>query len=192
MKNKIVTILLLTLLVASCLFVLCSCKNKPPQDTNNQINGNSQTGGNQTNNNQSCENCVVFGKKYYALSADGYNKDQYYKFNKDGTATCNITIKDDNGKETFKSTINFKWFDAGNGQLLMLHNGTKILSGEQDVAIGFGRVMHITKCAIYSDNAYYISEDCVNAIPNYGKIVGNSRKFLELKKDTPKRQVVEN
>ena len=40
MKNKIVTILLLTLLVASCLFVLCSCKNKPPQGANNQTNGN--------------------------------------------------------------------------------------------------------------------------------------------------------
>ena len=182
MKNKIVTILLLTLLVASCLFVLCSCKNKPPQGANNQTNGNNQTGGNQTNN-QSCENCVVFGKKYYALSADGYNKDQYYKFNKDGTATCNITIKDNNGKETFKSTINFKWFDAGNGQLLMLHNGTKILLGEQDVAIGFGRVMHTAKCAIYEGNSYYILEDCLNSIPNYGKLMGGNRKLIELKKD---------
>ena len=168
MKNKIITILLLTLLVASCLLVLCSCKDKMPQDNNNQ------TGGNQTNS-QTCENCIVFGKKYYALDANGYNKDQYYKFNKDGTATCNIVIKDDNGKETFESTINFKWFDAGNGQLLMLHNGTKILLGEQDVAIGFGRVMHTAKCAIYEGNSYYILEDCLNSIPNYGKLMGGNR-----------------
>ena len=168
MKNKIITILLLTLLVVSCLFVLCSCKDKMPQDNNNQ------TGGNQTNS-QTCENCVVFGKKYYALSANGYNKDQYYTFNKDGTATCNIVIKDDNDKETFKSTINFKWFDAGNGQLLMLHNGTKILLGEQDAAIGFGRVMHTAKCAIYEGNSYYILEDCLNSIPNYGKLMGGNR-----------------
>lgn len=168
MKNKIVTILLLTLLVVSCLFVLCSCKDKLPQGNNNQ------TGGNQTNS-QTCENCVVFGKKYYALDAKGYNKHHYYTFHKDGTATCNIVIKDDNDKETFESTINFKWFDAGNGQLLMLHNGTKILLGEQDAAIGFGRVMHTAKCAIYEGNSYYILEDCLNSIPNYGKLMGGNR-----------------
>ena len=180
MKNKIVIWMLLALVVASCLFVLCSCKNKTSQGTNNQTGGN-QTNGGQSNT-QTCENCVVFGKKYYALSADGYNKDQYYQFNKDGTAICNITIKDDDGKETFKSTINFKWFDAGNGQLLMLHNGTKILLGEQDVSIGFGRVMHTAKCAIYEGNSYYIAEDCLNAIPNYGKILPNNRLLPNLNK----------
>lgn len=181
MKNKIVIWILLTLLVAISLFVLCSCKNKAGQDTN------TPTGGNQTNDNQTCQNCVVFGKKYYSLSANGINKDQYYQFNKDGTAICSITIKDDDGKETFKSTINFKWFDAGNGQLLMLHNGTKILSGEQDVAMGFGRVMHTAKCAIYWDDTYYISEDCVNTIPNYAKIVGNLQRTLDLNKDMQNR-----
>ena len=175
MKNKIVIWILLTLVVASCLFALCSCKSKTGQGANTPTDGNQSS-------NQTCENCIVFGKKYYALSADGYNKDQYYQFNKDGTAICNITIKDDDGKETFKSTINFKWFDAGNGQLLMLHNGTKILLGEQDVSIGFGRVMHTAKCAIYEGNSYYIAEDCVNAIPNYGKILPNNRLLPNLNK----------
>ena len=175
MKNKIVIWILLTLVVASCLFALCSCKSKTGQDTNTPTDGNQSS-------NQTCANCIVFGKKYYALSADGYNKDQYYQFNKDGTATCNITIKDDDGTETFKSTINFKWFDAGNGDLLMLHNGTKIMLGEQDVAIGFGRVMHTAKCAIYTGNSYYISEDCLNAIPNYGKLTGGGKRLLDIPK----------
>ncbi|MBQ2894568.1 MAG: hypothetical protein IJB95_03155 [Clostridia bacterium] len=180
MKNKIVIWILLTLVVASCLFALCSCKSKTGQGANTPTDGN-QSNGNQSSN-QTCENSIVFGKKYYALSANGYNKDQYYQFNKDGTATCNITIKDDDGKETFKSTINFKWFDAGNGDLLMLHNGTKIMLGEQDVAIGFGRVMHTAKCAIYTGNSYYISEDCLNAIPNYGKLTGGGKRLLDIPK----------
>ena len=167
---KVITCIVLLLLIATCLFALCGCKAT-------------------ANNN--CTNCTIqqdveedkvsFGKKYYSLDDKGYDKNQYYIFNKDGTATYHVTLTENN-KETYKSTINFRWFYAGNGQFLMLHNGTKMDLGQNDGVFGFGRVIHTTKCVMYWDNMYFVAEDCVNSIPNYGKLVGNTKKLLELKK----------
>lgn len=163
-QNKLLTALTMAILTLLCLFALCGCAKNTT--TEQQPTPPTCT---------PCEYPIAFGKKYYALSANGCDKLQYYQFNKDGSATYNVTIKDDNDKDTFKSTINFKWFYEGNGQFIMLHNGTKVTLGKQDTAMGFGRVMHTSKCAIYWDDKYYISEDCVNAIPNYAKLLTNSR-----------------
>ena len=165
MKNKVTTTILATLLVAMCLIALCSCAPKANQIVEVETQ----------------EDAISFGKKYYALSGYGVDKNQYYTFNKDGTATYHVTIEE-NGKVTYKSNINFKWFYADNGQFVLLHNGTKVLEGKHDDAMGFGRVMHATKCVMYWDNMYFVAEDCANSIPNFGKFVGNFRKLLELKK----------
>lgn len=168
--NKTVTIIILTILATMCVFALCGCQPKTAPTTEN---------------NTICQDVakdrVSFGKKYYALSGNGMDKDQYYQLNEDGTGRYCIAIKED-GATTFESTINFKWFYAGEGEFILLHNGTQILTGNQDSTLGFGRTMHTSKCAMYWDNMYYVCEDCANSIPNYAQIVGNSRKLLELKR----------
>lgn len=167
-QNKLLTALMITILSLLCLLALCGCAKKTTTE--------------QQPTPQTCttEYPVAFGKKYYALSANGCDKLQYYQFNKDGTAIYNVTIKDSDNNDTFKSTINFKWFYEGNGQFILLHNGTRVTLGKQDTATGFGRVMHTSKCAIYWENMYYISEDCVNAIPNYAKMLTSGRTLPRL------------
>ena len=171
--NKTLTIVILIVLATACLFALCACQQKNNTTTNDN---------NCTTNENVCQDLakdrVSFGKKYYALSANGVDKDQYYQFNTDGTGKYCTIIKED-GATTFQSTINFKWFYAGQGEFVMFHNGTQIHTGKQDTAIGFGRTMHTSKCAMYWDNMYYVSEDCANSIPNYGKIT-NTRGLGDL------------
>ena len=162
-------VVILTILIATCLFALCGCnKATPSNDSSCTVQQDLAT------------DKVAFGKKYYSLDDKGYDKNQYYIFNKDGTATYHVTLTENN-KETYKSTINFRWFYAGNGQFLMLHNGTKMELGQNDGVFGFGRVMHTTKCVMHWDNMYFVSEDCVNSLTNYGKLVGNTKKLLDLK-----------
>ncbi len=157
--NKITIMLLVTVLVATCLMLLCGCANATAS-TNDipQQDGASER--------------VSFGKKYYSLTSVDYDKNQYYQFNEDGTGICNITLEE-NGKVTYRSVINFKWIYAGEGNFVLLHNGTQMITGKQDDVFGFGRTMRTTKCAMYWDDMYYVCEDCVNAIPNYAQFVGN-------------------
>lgn len=156
MKNKFLVTAVCCLIVLVCLGVMCACSPKTPVCNSPQAEENAQN--------------VSFGKKYYVLQGDGCNKNQYYVFSKDGTAIYNVTLS--NGDNTtFKSVVNLRWFDSGNGQYVLLHNGTRILQGKQDVVFGFGGVARICACAMQLDNTYYICEDCLNAIPNYAQFV---------------------
>lgn len=154
MKNQFLLTAVCSLVALACLGVLCGCTKTycdvPQADETQQS--------------------ISFGKKYYVLQNNGCNENQYYVFNKDGTATCDVTLT--NGEEiTYQAVINMRWFDGGNGQYILLHNGTQILQGKQDVVFGFGGVARITACAMQWDNAYYVCEDCLTAIPNYARFV---------------------
>ncbi len=154
MKNKFLLTVLCCLIASACLGALCGCAktycDAPQADETQQS--------------------ISFGKKYYVLQNNGCNKNQYYVFNNDGTATCNITLTND-GVVTYQAVINMRWFDGGNGQYILLHNGTQILQGKQDVVFGFGGVARITECIMQWDNAYYVCEDCLTTIPNYAQFV---------------------
>ena len=156
--KRTITTLIFTILVAVCLFAMCGCTRKLADTTDN------------TTCPDTASNRVSFGKKYYALTGNGMDKNQYYQFNENGTAIYSATLEE-SGKTTFKSTINFKWFYAGEGEFILLHNGTKISTGTQNSAMGIGRTMHTSKCAMYWDNMYFVCETCANAIPNYAQIV---------------------
>lgn len=156
MKNKFLVTAVCCLIVLVCLGVMCACSPKTPVCNSPQAEENAQN--------------VSFGKKYYVLQGDGCNKNQYYVFNKDGTAIYNVTLTGGNDV-TFRSVVNLRWFDSGNGWYVLLHNGTRILQGKQDVVFGFGGVARICACAMQWDNAYYICEDCLNAIPNYAQFI---------------------
>lgn len=156
MKNKFLVTVVLCLVVLLCLGVLCACNEKTPVCDTPQAEERVQK--------------ISFDKKYYVLQGDGCNKNQYYVFNKDGTAIYNVTLTSGDDV-TFKSVVNLRWFDGGNGQFILLHNGTQVLQGKQDAVFGFGGVARICECAMQWDNAYYICEDCLNAIPNYARFV---------------------
>ncbi len=117
---------------------------------------------------------ITFDKKYYYLGYDGYAENEYYTFNNDGSASYTHVTK--NGSTvTFHQVINFKWTYAGDGNCILIHNGTEIVKGAQDDAFGISRVMHVAKDVAYwsasGENTYFICEDFVSQIPNYGKLI---------------------
>ncbi len=120
------------------------------------------------------ENRVMLGKKYYSLGYMNYTKNEYYTINEDGTATY-THIMQDGDKITFHQEINFRWNYAGNSECILVHNGTKMIKGEQDDAFGISRVIHLSKAIIYwstsGENTYFICEDYVSEIPNYSKLI---------------------
>ncbi len=117
---------------------------------------------------------VVLGKKYYSLGYGGYIENEYYTFFEDGTATYTHVMKNGNNV-TFHQEINFKYVYSGEGSCVLMHNGTKMIKGEQDDAFGFSRVFQLNKDIIYwsasGENAYFVCEDYVNQLPNYAKLI---------------------
>ena len=164
-KHKLFKIVLFASLIFVCLIVSSACKS------NDQVN---DTVIQEIATEDSIANRINFDKKYYSLDYDGYSKDVYYTFKDDGTAIYTHVMKSGD-KITFHQEINFKWTYAGEGECIMIHNGTKMLVGEQDEALGIGRVMHVSKDAIYwsssGSNSYFVCEDFTNKIPNYAKII---------------------
>ena len=69
-QNKLLTALMMTILSLLCLLALCGCTQKTTIE--------------QPVTPQTCttEYPVAFGKKYYALNANGCDKLQYYQFNR--------------------------------------------------------------------------------------------------------------
>ncbi len=124
----------------------------------------------------SVESRISFGKKYYYLSYENYIKDEYYLFNDDGSASYTHVMKN-NDVITFHQQINFKWTYSGDGNCILLHNGTKMITGKQDDTFGFSRVMRVSKDIAYwsssGENTYFICEDFVSQIPNYAKLISN-------------------
>ncbi len=119
---------------------------------------------------------VSFGKKYYFLGYDGIVKTEYYTLTDDGAAIY-THIMQAGTNVTFHQEINFKWTYIGEGSCVLIHNGTKMIKGEQDDAFGIARVMKLAKDVIYwsasGENTYYINEDFIAHIPNYAKLIKN-------------------
>ncbi len=117
---------------------------------------------------------VVFGKKYYYLGNECWTELEYYAFNENQTATYTHIMKE-NETVTFHQVINFKWTYAGDGQCILIHNGTKMIKGNQDDAQGFCRVMHLSKDIVYwsvaQKDTYFVCEDFTEKIPKYGKLI---------------------
>ncbi len=169
-KIKIITILfsLMTLLTMSIAFTSCNKQNQSPQHASPIVTPqNSVTSDNISNR-------VAFGKKYYALNHTSFSKNAYYTFNSDGTATYNH-IMQEGGNTIYHQVLHFAWTYAGDGKCIMIHNGTQLIKGTQDDVFGFGRVMHLSKDAIYwtasGENSYFINEDFTPNIPNYSKFI---------------------
>lgn len=167
MKNqKIFKLLIFASLLSICLLLVCGCASKP-EDVNDTVIQEIAT-------EDSIANRIAFDKKYYILSYDGYSKDVYYTFKDDGTATY-THIMQENSNVTFHQEIYFTWTYGGEGDCIMIHNGTKMIVGEQDSALGIGRVMHVSKDVVYwsasGSNSYFVNEDFIDQIENYAKII---------------------
>ncbi len=165
-KRKFLSLLLLTILISS-LFVLNGCKQSDKKSLKNDV---------QIYDEDKISDRIRFGKKYYSLGYDGYAQNEYYTFNQDNTATyTHIMLTND--KVTFQQEIYYKWTYAGQGECILVHNGTKIIKGEQDDAFGIKWVIHLSKNIIYwsnsGENTYFILEDYISEIPNYAKLINN-------------------
>ncbi len=163
-KHSIFIAVLLMITFSFTAIVFCGCT--PTQPTMKQ----------ETETHDAIDNRVLFNKKYYSLGYDGYTQNEYYTFFDNGTATyTHIMKKGEN--TTFHQQINFKWTYSGEGECILMHNGTQMIKGEQDDAFGFSRVMHLSKKVIYwsasGENTYFIAEDFVNEIPDYAKLITN-------------------
>ncbi len=119
---------------------------------------------------------ISFGKKYYYLGYDNVIETEYYTINENNTATYTHIMKNGD-KTTFHQQINFKWTYNGEGECVLIHNGTQMIIGEQDDAFGIARIMHVGKDVIYwsvsGENTYYLSEEYVDNIPYYAKLIKN-------------------
>ncbi len=153
---------ILIILATACLFSFCGCelKNKVTDIVSEDA----------------ISDRVNFDKKYYYLGYDGYDKNQFYSFSDDGSAIY-THIMQEGESVTFHQIINFKWTYGGEGNCILMHNGTQIVKGEQDDAFGISRVMHVGKDVVYwsadGQNTYYICEDFTEQIPNYAKLISN-------------------
>ncbi len=167
MKNKKLRIAIFCSLALVSILALVSCSsnsNKEPTDTIVQEQASED----------SIASRVNFSKKYYYLDYDGVVKEQYYTINQDGTASYTHIMKTGENV-TFHQQINFKWTYSGEGNCILVHNGTKMIKGEQDDAFGISRVMHVGKDVMFwsasGENTYYICEDYTAQIPDYAKLV---------------------
>ncbi len=165
LNNKLLTKIIIAFFLISCMFAFSGC-DKTTQPVAYGTNSQDQM-----------DNRIEFGKKYYSLTYDECNKNEYYVFNSDGSASYNSTIKQGNSV-TFQQTVNFKWTYVGEGDCILIHNGTKIIKGTQDDAFGFSRVMRVSKNMLYwssdGENTYFICESYLNKIPNYGKFIAEN------------------
>ncbi len=152
------------------IFVFTGCAN------NEQSNDATDTNEGNTPTVDTVDYRISFGKKYYSLGQSSYTENEYYTFNDDGTATYTHIMKDGD-TITYHQVLNFKWTYAGESEYILIHNGTQMLKGTQDEANGFGRVMHVSSNVIYwsssGENSYFINEDYVGQIEQYGMIVEN-------------------
>lgn len=160
-KNTIIKITTLLFCIISCMFVFVGCSQNPASTIEDTVQQDSIT------------TRVMFGKKYYYLGYENYTKNEYYTFYSDGTATYTHIMQDGN-TVTFHQVINFNWAYAGEGDCILVHNGTDILKGAQDDAFGFGRVMHLSNSVVYwtasGENTYYVCEDFISKLTNYGSL----------------------
>ncbi len=167
MKNKILITLTVVILVIG-IFVFSGCaKNENVENDNNPQ---------QAVSNEEWSTQPIFGKKYYYLGYNGYTENEYYTFNENGTASYTHIIKDGENV-SYHQEIYFKWILNGNGDYILVQNGTKMHKGTLDETFGFGRVMHVSSDVIYwtasGENSYFVNEDYVGQIEQYGKIVEN-------------------
>ncbi len=155
------TVIALILGVCFCSFVGCNHANNVITDSVQQ---------------DTISDRVSFGKKYFSLGYNGVISTEYYTFNQNGSASYTHIMKEGNDV-TFHQIINFKWTYAGDGNCILMHNGTQIVKGTQDDAFGLSRVMHVAKDVVYwsasGENTYFICEDFVSQIPNYAKLITN-------------------
>ncbi len=167
LMNKIIKKIMLALIIVVCIFTCYSCKQNNQTVVNDAIVQEEPT-------TDSISSRLLFDKKYYSLGYNGYTENEYYTFKSDGTATYTHIMKTGN-TTTFHQEINFKWSYAGEGDCIMIHNGTKMIKGNQDDAFGFSRVMHVANDVIYwtasGENTYFICEDFISQIPNYAKLI---------------------
>ncbi len=169
-KYKIITIFTVLLAFFACLLIFGGCSK-------NQVNAENDSVVQDSIEQDAMGNRISFGKKYYWLDYNGYTENEYYTFNVDGNATYNHIMKEGQ-KITFHQVINFKWTYAGEGDCILVHNGTQIIKGTQDDAFGIARVIHVANDAIYwsafGENTYFVCEDFINQAPNYGKLISNN------------------
>ncbi len=174
-KSKIFLGLLIAIIACVCLTnASCSAKKQSSADKTQST----QTDTTQTAvNTDDINNRIAFGKKYYSLGYLGYTENEYYTFNEDGSATYDHIMKE-NDKITYHQILHFVWKYRGDGECVMMHNGTEMVKGTQDDAFGINRVMHVSPDVIYwstsSDNVYFIREDLTEQIPNYAKLISTN------------------
>ncbi len=166
-KNKLLTIILGIILILGCLLSLCGCNKKA--ETPTCINGEISK--------DSLSDRISFDKKYYFLGYNGFTENEYYTFFENGSATYTHIMKD-NDKTTYHQELHFKWTYLGDGSLILIHNGTKMIKGSQDDVFGFSRVFCVSKDMVFwsaptSDNTYFILEDFTSQIPSYAKFIEN-------------------
>ncbi len=166
-KNKLLSIILVTSLIFGCLIVFLGCNKKT--ETPNIVTD--------TVCEDTLSNRISFDKKYYFLGYTGYTQNEYYTFFENGSATYTHIMKD-NDETTYHQELNFKWTYLGDGNLILIHNGTKMIKGTQDDVFGFSREFCVSKDVVYwssttSDNTYFISEDFTSQIPSYAKFIEN-------------------
>ncbi len=176
-KHKKLKIFTLIIAITACLIIFISCSNNKPVK-NDGINSNQAALQDKveqdTATEDSIKNRVSFNKKYYYLGYGAYTKNEYYTFYDDGNA-CYTHMMQDGENTTFHQEIHFKWSYNGDGDCILLHNGTKMIKGQQDDSFGIARVMHLGKDVVYwsttGENTYFICEDFVSQIPNYAKLI---------------------
>ncbi len=163
-------ILIITVLVCIVAVIACTKNEQNEKDDTTLQQNTTQT----TATNDALGSRVAFGKKYYALGYSGYTENEYYVLNEDGSASYNHIMKDGD-TVTFHQVINFRWAYKGEGDCILLHNGTHMIKGTQDDVFGICRVMHVNKDVIYwsasGENSYYISEDFIDQIPYYAEMI---------------------
>ncbi len=162
LKRKIFSFLLVASLLLICAFFVCACDKQNQNIVRDAVEQDK------------ISSRISFDKKYFYLGYDGYVSDEYYTFFNDGTATYTHIMKN-SGSTTFHQVINFKWTYSGEGDCILIHNGTKMIKGSQDDAFGFSRVMRVSLDVVFwsasGENTYFICEDFTSQIPNYAKLL---------------------
>ncbi len=177
LKHKKIKIFMLIIAITACLITFISCSNNSSaknEDAHTNQSAVQDKVEQDIATEDSIKNRVSFNKKYYSLGYNTCTKNEYYTFCDDGNA-CYTHIMQDGENIIFHQEIYFKWSYNGEGDCILLHNGTKMIKGQQDDSFGIARVMHLGKDVVYwstsGENTYFICEDFISQIPNYAKLI---------------------